>query len=97
MNMASITISTASPIKTSVDSELTGEEKLITVNGKGKPSAITVNQILDKMDDNIVANVESQVITSGETEIKTRVDEVMEEVKEEVIDQANNLTWNDVS
>jgi hypothetical protein len=97
MNMASITISTASPIKTSVDSELTGEEKLITVNGKGKPSAITVNQILDKMDDNIVANVESQVITSVETEIKTRVDEVMEEVKEEVIDQANNLTWNDVS
>lgn len=95
--MASITISTASPIKTSVDSELTGEEKLITVNGKGKPSAITVNQILDKMDNDIVSNVENQVMTSVETEIKTRVEEVMEEVKEEVIDQANNLTWNDVS
>lgn len=98
--MASITISTASPIKTSVNTELTGEEKLITVNGKGKPSAITVNQIIDKMDDDIVSNVESQVMTSVEDKINTTIDTAfdgaVDEVIKEVLDQTTNLKWTDV-
>lgn len=86
--MASITISTASPIKTYTSTELTGEEKLITVNSQGKPTAVTVNQIIDKMDDNISANVEAEVMASVNAKIDDRI--------EEAIDNANNLKWTDV-
>ena len=86
--MASITISTASPIKTSTSAELTGEEKLISVNSQGKPSAVTVNQLLDKMDDDISANVEAEVMASVNAKIDGRIDEV--------IDNANNLKWTNV-
>lgn len=86
--MASITISTASPIKTSTSAELTGEEKLISVNSQGKPTAVTVNQLLDKMDDDISANVEAEVMASVNAKIDGRIDEV--------IDNANNLKWTNV-
>lgn len=86
--MASITISTASPIKTSTSAELTGEEKLITVNSQGKPTAITVNQIIDRVDDNISENIETEVMDSVNAKIESRI--------EEAIDNANNLKWTNV-
>ena len=48
--MASITINEVSkPILPSTT--ITGEEKLVSIGRDGKPSTVSVNQILDKVDD----------------------------------------------
>ena len=51
--MASITINEVSkPILPSTTT-ITGEEKLVSIGRDGKPSTVSVNQILDKVDDSI--------------------------------------------
>ena len=51
--MASITINQVPP-RIPASTDITGEEKLITISSNGKPTTVSVNQLLDKVDDNIV-------------------------------------------
>lgn len=89
--MASITINSVSPtIRTSTD--ITGEEKLLTIDKQGKPTTVSVNQILDKVDDGLVDRVEDQVMD----QILETVDEKIDDRIDEAIDNASNLKWNDV-
>lgn len=89
--MASITINQVPP-RMPASAEITGEEKLISINSNGKPTTVSVNQLLDKVDDGIVDRVEDQVMDS----ILESVDEKIEDRIDEAIDNASNLKWNDV-
>lgn len=89
--MASITINQVPPRKPA-STEITGEEKLITINSHGKPATVSVNQLLDKVDDNIVDRVEDQVMD----QILETVDDKIDDRIDEAIDNASNLKWNDV-
>lgn len=89
--MASITINQVPP-RMPASTEITGEEKLISINSNGKPTTVSVNQLLDKVDDNIVDRVEDQVID----QILETVDDKIDDRIDEAIDNASNLKWNDV-
>ena len=89
--MASITINQVPP-RMPASAEITGEEKLITINSNGKPTTVSVNQLLDKVDDGIVDRVEDQVMD----QILETVDDKIDDRIDEAIDNASNLKWNDV-
>lgn len=89
--MASITINQVPP-RMPASTEITGEEKLISINSNGKPTTVSVNQLLDKVDDGIVDRVEDQVID----QILETVDDKIDDRIDEAIDNASNLKWNDV-
>lgn len=89
--MASITINQVPP-RMPASTEITGEEKLISINSNGKPTTVSVNQLLDKVDDDIVDRVEDQVID----QILETVDDKIDDRIDEAIDNASNLKWNDV-
>lgn len=89
--MASITINQVPP-RMPASTEITGEEKLISINSSGKPTTVSVNQLLDKVDDGIVDRVEDQVID----QILETVDDKIDDRIDEAIDNASNLKWNDV-
>lgn len=88
--MASITINQVPP-RIPASTEITGEEKLITISGSGKPTTVSVNQLLDKVDDGIVDRIDDQVIEKIEDQIDEIIDDRLEN-----IDPNNNLKWNDV-
>lgn len=90
--MASISISIIPPTKVTTSTEITGDEKLVTVNGQGKPTTITVSQILDKVDDSIVDRVEGQVME----QVLSNVDEQVEDRIDDILDNVGKLTWNEV-
>jgi hypothetical protein len=75
--MASITINEVSkpilPFTT-----ITGDEKLVSIGKDGKPSTVSVNQIIDKMDDSIVDRVEEQILVSVDNQIEERVEYIIE-------------------
>lgn len=74
--MASIIIN---PVSVQIPtSTITGEEKLVTIGTNGKPITISVNQILNKVDDSIADRVEDQVLTSIDNQIEERVEQVIE-------------------
>ena len=89
--MASITIN-AVGINVDRASSLTGNERLLVTNKDGKPSTLTVNQILDYVDDPIIESVEKSAIEAVEETIDKKIEEGLKD-----IDPNNNLTWNDVS
>lgn len=89
--MASITINQVPP-RMPASTEITGEEKLVAISSNGKPATVSVNQLLDKVDDDIVDRVEDQVMDS----ILENVDEKIDDRIDEAIDNASNLKWNDV-
>ena len=74
--MASITIN---PTYNQSSINITGEEKLLAV-GKNGTATVSINQILDKIDDSILDKVEDQV----------------NDKLDEVVDNISNLNWNDV-
>lgn len=92
--MASITIN---PVTNSVftTSNVTGNEKLIVINKGGKASTISVNQILDLFDDNIVDRIDDQLTEQVTEQVADKIDEIIDERLDNV-DPNNNLTWNDV-
>ena len=89
--MASITIN-AVGINVDRASSLTGNERLLVTNKDGKPSTLTVNQILDYVDDPIIESVEKSAIEAVEETIDKKIEEGLKD-----IDPNNNFTWNDVS
>ena len=89
--MASITIN-AVGINVDRASSLTGNERLLVTHKDGKPSTLTVNQILDYVDDPIIESVEKSAIEAVEETIDKKIEEGLKD-----IDPNNNLTWNDVS
>lgn len=98
--MASITISPVSSTPAPQGmTTVTGDEKLIVINKGGKTSTISVNQILDLVDDDIVDRIDDQLseqVTEQVTEqVSDKIDEIIDERLENV-DPNNNLTWNDV-
>jgi hypothetical protein len=89
--MASITINEVSkPILPSTS--ITGEEQLLAVNKQGKPATVSVNDLLDKVDDGLADRVEDQVMD----QIMGSVNEKIDEKLDGVLDNVGNLTWNDV-
>lgn len=98
--MASITISPVSrPLTPQGTTTVTGDEKLIVINKGGKTSTISVNQILDLVDDDIIDRIDDQLaeqVTEQVTEqISGTIDDIIDDRLENV-DPNNNLTWNDV-
>lgn len=98
--MASITISpVSSPLAPQGTTTVTGDEKLIVINKGGKTSTISVNQILDLVDDDIIDRIDDQLaeqVTEQVTgQVSDKIDEIIDERLENV-DPNNNLTWNDV-
>ena len=89
--MASITIN-AVGINVDRASSLTGNERLLVTNKDGKPSTLTVNQMLDYVDDPIIESVGKSAIEAVEETIDKKIEEGLKD-----IDPNNNLTWNDVS
>jgi BioD-like phosphotransacetylase family protein len=89
--MASITINEVSkPILPSTT--ITGDEQLVSIDRNGKTSTISVNQLLDKVDDSIADRVEDQVME----QIMENVDEQIEDRIDDVLDNVGKLTWNEV-
>ena len=83
--MASITISPVSSTPAPQGmTTVTGDEKLIVINKGGKTSTISVNQILDFVDDDLVTE-----------QVSDKIDEIIDERLENV-DPTNNLNWNEV-
>lgn len=88
--MASITINAVEVGANRVGS-LTGNEHLLVTTKDGKPSTLTVNQILDYVDDPIIESVGKSAIEAVEETIDEKIKEGLKE-----IDPNNNLTWNEV-
>lgn len=88
--MASITIN-AVEVSVNRASSLTGNEHLLVTTKDGKSSTLTVNQILDYVDDPIIESVEKSAIAAVEETIDKKIEEGLKE-----IDPNNNLTWNEV-
>lgn len=88
--MASITMHPVSNLL-STASSVAGGEKIIVINSEGKPATITVNQILDKMDDSIVDRIDDEILEKVEDQIDDMIDERLEN-----IDTSGNLKWNEV-
>lgn len=89
--MASITINTVEVSARSASS-LTGGEQLLVTTKDGSSSTLTVNQILDYVDDPIIESVEKSAIEAVEETIDKKIEEGLKD-----IDPNNNFTWNDVS
>jgi hypothetical protein len=94
--MASITIGITPPIKVNTSTEITGEEKLVTLSSTGKPVTITVNQILDKVDEDISDRVEDQVVDQIMETVDAKIEDRIEDRIDEAVDNANNLKWTNV-
>lgn len=88
--MASITINPVSN-SPSATTEVTGGEKILAINREGKPATITVNQILDKVDDSIVDRIDDEILEKVEDQIDDMIDERLDN-----IDTNTNLNWNEV-
>lgn len=89
--MASITINEI-PIKVPTSTTITGDEKLVSIDNAGKPSVVSINQILDKVDDSLADRVEDQVVD----QIMDTVDDKIDDRIDEAIDNASNLKWTNV-
>ena len=89
--MASITINTV-VVSGQSSSALTGSEQLLVTSKNGVSSTLTVNQILDYVDDPIIESVGKSAIEAVEETIDKKIEEGLKD-----IDPNNNLTWNDVS
>lgn len=87
--MASITINTVEVSARSASS-LTGGEQLLVTTKDGSSSTLTVNQILDYVDDPIIESVGKSAIEAVEEKIDEKIAEGLKD-----IDPNNNLTWND--
>lgn len=94
--MASIIISpVSSPLAPQGLTTVTGDEKLIVINKSGKTSTISVNQILDLVDDDIVDRIDDQLAEQVTEQVTDKIDEIIDERLENV-DPTNNLNWNEV-
>lgn len=88
--MASITIN-AVEVSVNRTASLTGNEQLLVTTKDGKPSTLTVNQILDYVDDPIIESVGKSAIEAVEETIDKKIEEGLKD-----IDPNNNFTWNEV-
>jgi len=94
--MASITISpVSSTLAPQGMTTVTGDEKLIVINKGGKTSTISVNQILDLVDDDIVDRIDDQLADQVTEQVSGKIDEIIDE-RLENIDTNTNLNWNEV-
>lgn len=89
--MASITINPIQDNKVSPSTNITGEEKVIIINSNGTRSTISVNQILNKVDDGIIDRIDDPILEK----VEDQLDEMIED-RLENIDPNNNLNWNEV-
>lgn len=55
--MASITMN---PLSNQVSSK--GGDRLIAINSDGTPSVITINQIVDRVDDGIIDRIDDEIL-----------------------------------
>lgn len=88
--MASITIN---PVTSNMftSPSITGSEQLVTINKDGRPSTISVNQIFDRYDDDIVDRIDDQILEKVGDQIEDIIDDRLDN-----IDPEFNLKWNEV-
>ena len=75
-------------------SSLADGEKIIIMNSNGTKTAISVNQIFNKVDDQIterIDEIDDPIIEKVEEQIDDMIEERLEN-----IDPNNNLKWNEV-
>lgn len=90
--MASITISPVSSAPFTGTTSVTGDEKLIVINKGGKTSTISVNQIIDKMDDDIIDRIDDPILELVEDQIADMIEDRLDDIDP----SNNNLNWNEV-
>lgn len=79
-----------------VNTSVTGEELLVVINKSGVPTTISLNQIIDKLDDFIV---EDDLLTKVEDNVMDKVENQIDEIVEDAInnlDPNSNIKWNEV-
>lgn len=91
--MASITINPVSITSNSI----TGNEQLIVINRGGKTSTISVNKILDLVDDDIVDRIDDQLTDQVIDQVTDQVNEMVDTRVDTAIDKVNNLKWTDIN
>jgi hypothetical protein len=92
--MASITINNVTkPILPSTT--ITGDEKLITIGLNGRPSTISFNQLLDKVDDDMADRVEDQVKDQIIEHMEDQIDDIIDD-RLENLDPEFSLKWNEI-
>lgn len=94
--MASITMDTVST-SNRLPSDLVGDEKFLAINSAGKPVTISVSQILDRLDDQIIGDELLQQIEDNVTDkIEDQIDDIIDDRLDD-IDHDCNLKWNEVT
>lgn len=97
--MASITIS-AIPNKVQMSSDIHGDSKFIVFNTNGEPASVSVNQLLDKLDDQVIDKIDDELLEQMEGNITDKLEDQIGEIIDDRLENAdigNNLNWNDVT
>ena len=89
--MASITINNKVPPRIPASTEITGEEKLITISSNGKHATVSVNQLLDKVDDNIIDSILENVDEKIEDRINEAIDNAPSSGGITIVDSVDQL------
>lgn len=94
--MASITIN---PVSNTVPSTtVTGHEQLIVINKGGKTSTISVNQILDLVDDDIIDRIDDELTAEVTAQVTEQISDEIDALNDRLdnVDPNTNLNWNEV-
>lgn len=79
-----------------VNTSVTGEERLVVINKSGVPTTISLNKIIDKLDDFIV---EDDLLAKVEDNVIDKVEDQLDEIVKDALnnlDHECNITWNNV-
>lgn len=77
--------------------QLTGNEKLVTIGPHGQPSTVSVDSILNKVDDSIADRVEDQVMDQILESVDEKVDDLLDDKIDEALDLSNYFTKEQVN
>lgn len=96
--MASITINPVSNTVPVTSTTVTGHEQLIVINKGGKTSTISVNQILDLVDDDIIDRIDDPLTEQVTKQVTEQFSDKLDDLDERLdsIDPNTNLNWNEV-
>lgn len=91
--MASITINTI-PSRTSTTSELQGDSKFIVFNTNGEPSSVSIDQLVDKLDDEVIDKIDDEFLEKMEDSITDKLEDAIDERLENI---DTSFKWVEVS
>lgn len=74
-----------------VNTSVTGEERLVVINKSGVPTTISLNKIIDKLDDFIV---EDDLLNKVEDNVIDKVEDQLDEIVEDAINNLFLITFD---